>query len=163
MKTALRIEAATAEDAGDIWAILEPVFRAGDTYAIDPDISRDAALAYWLAEHVFIVRIGREIAGTYYIQRNRPGGGAHYCNCGFVTAPGQTGRGIARAMLTDALQRAPTLGFTGMVFNFVVASNTRAVATWEHAGFETVGRVPSAFRQPCGSFADALVMFRKLV
>ncbi len=149
-------------DADTIWTMLEPVFRAGDTYAIDSGIPREAALAYWMSERAYVAEIDGQPAGTYYIQENRPGGGAHYCNCGFVTAPGQRGKGVARAMLDDALTRAPALGFTGMVFNFVVANNTRAVATWERAGFDVVGRVPGAFRHPKDGLVDALVMFRRL-
>jgi ribosomal protein S18 acetylase RimI-like enzyme len=49
-----------------------------------------------------------------------------------------------------------------MVFNFVVASNTRAVALWRRYGFEQVGCVPGAFRNSAGEDADALVMFRPL-
>jgi ribosomal protein S18 acetylase RimI-like enzyme len=143
-----------------VWAMLEPVFRAGQTYAIDPAISRDEALGYWLAAHAFVAE-GPEPLGTFYIQPNRPGGGAHYCNCGFVTARDAEGRGVARAMLDHALREAAQLGYEGMVFNFVVATNTRAIALWKRAGFETVGRVPGAFR--AGSTdADALVMFRRL-
>jgi len=147
-------------DADTIWAMLEPVFRAGRTYAIDPAISRSDALAYWMAAHAFIAEDAAPL-GTFYIQPNRPGGGAHYCNCGFVTAPGAEGRGVARAMLAHALTEAAGLGYEGMVFNFVVATNTRAIALWERAGFEVVGRVPGAFRAG-GQDTDALVMFRKL-
>ncbi|MDI3337107.1 GNAT family N-acetyltransferase [Defluviimonas aestuarii] len=149
-------------DADTIWAMLEPVFRAGNTYAIDRDIPREAALAYWMGGHVFLAEEGGQPLGTFYIQRNRPGGGAHYCNCGFVTAPGSEGRGVARVMLDHALVKARALGFEAMVFNFVVASNTRAVALWQRYGFEEVGRVPGAFRQSVGEDADALVMFRRL-
>lgn len=156
----MRIRAATEADSDTIWAMLEPVFRAGQTYAIDPGISRGDALAYWLAEDAFLVEDDQPL-GTYYIQRNRAGGGAHYCNCGFVTARGSEGRGVAQSMLSDALERAKALGFQGMVFNFVVASNTRAVALWERNGFDVVGRMPGAF-QAAGETSDALVMFRKL-
>lgn len=156
------IREADAADGDAIWAMLEPVFRAGDTYAIDRDVSREDALRYWLGGHCYIAQDGDRALGTYYIQRNRPGGGAHYCNCGFVTAPGSEGRGVARAMLEDALTRARALGFAGMVFNFVVTSNHRAVALWRRYGFEEVGRVPGAFRNSAGAAADALVMFRPL-
>lgn len=156
------IREAGAADADAVWAMLEPVFRAGDTYAIDRDISREAALAYWFGGHTFVVRDDDRALGTYYIQRNRPGGGAHYCNCGFVTGPGSEGRGVARAMLEDALERARMLGFKGMVFNFVVTSNTRAVDLWRRYGFKEVGRVPGAFRTSAGETADALVLFRPL-
>jgi len=156
------IREASAADGDAIWAMLEPVFRAGDTYAIDRDITREDALSYWLAGRCFVAQDADRAAGTYYIQRNRAGGGAHYCNCGFVTAPGSEGRGVARAMLEDALARARDLGYEGMVFNFVVTSNHRAVALWRRYGFEEVGRVPGAFRSSVGEDADALVMFRPL-
>ncbi|MGB3313101.1 MAG: GNAT family N-acetyltransferase [Albidovulum sp.] len=156
------IRDADGSDADAVWAMLEPVFRAGKTYAIDGDIPREAALAYWTREHVFLAEGDGQPLGTFYIQRNRPGGGAHYCNCGFVTAPGSEGRGVARGMLESALAKARALGFEAMVFNFVVASNTRAVALWQLYGFEEVGRVPGAFRNSAGAEADALVMFRRL-
>ena len=159
----IELRAAGPADADAIWAILKPVFRAGETYAVEQGISRADALAYWLAEHCFVAEDQGRILGSYYIQRNRPGGGAHYCNCGFVTSPEAQGRGIARAMLEDALVRAAALGFEGMVFNFVVASNTRALKLWQAYGFEEVGRVPGAFRpEGAATGTDALVMFRRL-
>jgi len=152
-------------DAGALWALLEPVFRAGDTYAIDADIARDDALAYWCGpgRRVFVCEAAGSVLGSYYIVRNQGGGGAHVCNCGFVTAPAARGRGVARAMLAHALDTASALGFRAMQFNFVVATNTRAIATWERAGFDTVGRLPGAFRHPQDGYVDALVMYRSLV
>ena len=159
----LTIRAATNVDSDTIWDLLRPVFRAGETYAIDPDISREDALAYWMDQHVYLAEAQGEPLGTYYIHRNRPGGGAHYCNCGFVTSQNAQGKGVARTMLTHALEEAPRLGFEGMVFNFVVAANLRAVELWKRHGFEVVGRVPKAFRPANSSEAcDALVMFRAL-
>ena len=150
------------EDGPAIWAMLEPVFRAGETYAVDREIGRDAALGYWMAEEVFLAEEGGEPLGTYYIKRNQPGGGAHVCNCGFITAQGAEGRGVARAMLDDALVRAGALGFVAMQFNFVLASNARAVETWKRAGFEVIGRQPKAFMHPKLGYVDALVMHRFL-
>ena len=157
----MKFRHAMPEDAPSIWAMLEPVFRAGETYAIDPEISQADALAYWMAERCYIAEDAGRALGTFYIQRNRPGGGAHYCNCGFVTSVSAQGRGVARAMLGHALSEAKDAGFEAMVFNFVVASNTRAVALWQDNGFVEIGRVPGAFRGANGD-ADALVMFRKL-
>jgi ribosomal protein S18 acetylase RimI-like enzyme len=49
-----------------------------------------------------------------------------------------------------------------MQFNFVVASNERAVRLWQRMGFDIVGRVPDAFLHPVHGMRDALVMYRKL-
>ncbi len=164
MTNAVSIRAFAPSDKAVVTAMLMPVFRAGDTYAIDPDISADDALAYWTGpgRAVFVAEYAGSVLGTYYIVRNQQGGGSHVCNAGFVTAPAARGRGVARAMLAHALRTAPTLGFEAMQFNFVVANNTRAIETWERAGFETVGRLPGAFRHPTDGDIDALVMYRKL-
>lgn len=158
----LHLRAATPDDHNTLWSMLEPVFRAGDTYAVDPDIPRDDALAYWTADHVYIAADSGTPLGTYYIRPNQKGGGSHVCNCGYITARGAEGRGVARAMLAHSLDEARRLGFEAMQFNFVLASNTRAVETWRKAGFDTIGRIPRAFRTPGGGETDALVMHRFL-
>lgn len=153
-----------AADASALWAMLKPVFRAGDTYAVAPDISRSDALAYWTGagRETWVVEQGGVSLGSYYLKPNQHGGGAHVCNCGFVTSSEAQGRGVARRMLDHALDRAATVGFSAMQFNFVVASNTRAIDIWQRAGFAVVGRLPGAFRHPDDGLVDALVMYRHL-
>lgn len=158
----LTVRPAEEGDADALWAMLEPVFRAGETYAIDADISRDAALEWWRGgtHAAFVVGDGAETLGSYYICRNQGGGGAHVCNCGFVTASCAEGRGVARAMIGHALEEARVGGYRAMQFNCVVSTNTRAVRLWQAHGFEIVGRLPGAFRHPREGFVDALVMYR---
>ena len=152
-------------DAEALADVILPVFRAGDTYTIDPDIAPADALAYWLSpdKTAFVAEAGGAILGTYYIRPNQGGGGAHVCNCGYITAPQARGRGVARAMLAHSLDQARVKGYRAMQYNFVVSTNTRAIDTWTRAGFETVGRLPGAFRHPTKGYVDALVMFRSLV
>lgn len=42
------IRPATQHDATAIAAIILPVIRAGETYALDPAMTQETALAYWL-------------------------------------------------------------------------------------------------------------------
>lgn len=49
-----------------------------------------------------------------------------------------------------------------MQFNFVIASNERAVRLWQAMGFSIVGRLPGAFAHPAHGDVDALVMWRAL-
>lgn len=49
-----------------------------------------------------------------------------------------------------------------MQFNFVVATNERAIRLWEGMGFSIVGRLPGAFAHPTQGFVDALVMYQSL-
>lgn len=161
----LTIRPVTAADAPALADLLLPVFRAGDTFAVDPDIGAEDAVAYWCApeKSVFIAKDGNAALGTYYIRPNQGGGGAHVCNCGYVTAEAARGRGVARAMLDHSLAEARAAGYRAMQFNFVVSTNTRAIDIWTRAGFETVGRLPDAFLHPVLGPVDALVMFRSLV
>ena len=85
----IKITPATSADEERIWALLQPVFSAGDTYAVDPLIDREAAIAYWMEadKTAFILRVDGQAVGTYYIRPNQPGGGAHICNCLLYTSP----------------------------------------------------------------------------
>jgi ribosomal protein S18 acetylase RimI-like enzyme len=152
-------------DADSIWATLEPTIRAGETYTLPRDMTRKDALDYWFAarHEVFVAEEGAQILGTYFLQPNQQGGGSHVANCGYVTAPWATGRGVARAMCAHSLKRARERDFRAMQFNFVVSTNQRAIALWERLGFEIVGRLPGAFQHPTAGFVDALVMYRSLI
>jgi len=158
------IRAATSSDSDAIWQILEPVIRAGDTYTLPQNMNREDALAYWNspAHEVFVAEENNEILGTYYLRANQKGGGSHVANCGYMTAPWASGRGVARAMCQHSLEHAKKRGFLAMQFNFVVSSNDRAVSLWQRMGFEIVGRLPAAFMHPKLGPVDALVMYRHL-
>jgi len=158
------IRRAGANDAPAIWRIIGPTIRAGETYALDRDMSEAQALAYWLGgdRETYVAEDEGAIVGTYYLRANQAGGGSHVCNCGYMTSAAATGRGIARAMCMHSIERARELGYRAMQFNFVVSTNTRAVALWQSLGFAVVGRLPQAFRHPALGDVDALVMFRKL-
>ena len=147
-----------------IWRILEPIFRAGETYPLPRDISRNDALAYWQSpgHAVFVAEDKGAIVGSYYLRANNRGGGQHVANCGYVVAPDAFGHGVARAMCAHSLVQARERGFTAMQFNFVIASNERAVRLWQDLGFAIVGRLPGAFRHPRLGLVDAYVMVRSL-
>ncbi len=158
------IRAAKPEDSDAIWEILRPTIRAGETYPLDRDLGREAALAYWtgLDRETFVAEAEGGIVGTYYIKLNQEGGGRHVCNCGYMTAEAARGKGVARAMHEHSLARARARAFRAMQFNFVVKSNERAVRLWTSLGFATVGRLPGAFHSPTRGYVDVLVMFREL-
>src|SRR4051794_36207277 len=162
--SALSIRPARVGDEDPIWRILEPTFREGATYPVPRDVSREDALTYWFApgNAVFVAEADGNVRGTCYLRANNRGGGAHVANCGYMTAREAFGRGVARAMCLHSLDEARARGFTAMQFNFVIASNTRAVALWQSLGFAIVGTLPAAFVHPSLGAVDAYVMFREL-
>ena len=160
----LIVRAARLDDKDAIWAILEPVIRAGETYTLPRDMSREAAIAFWFfgGHEVFVAEDEGRVLGTYFLRANHGGGGSHVANCGYITATHASGKGVARAMCAHSLEYAKGRGFRAMQFNFVVSSNERAVRLWESFGFEIVGRVPQAFLHPTVGYTDAYIMYRLL-
>lgn len=160
----MMIRPARATDADAVWSIIGPIISAGETYALPRDMSREAALTYWLGadRETFVAEREGRIVGTYYIRANQAGGGAHVCNCGYMTAEDFAGKGVAREMCAHSLDHARRRGFRAMQFNFVVSTNERAVRLWQALGFEIVGRLPGAFVHPGLGDVDALVLFQAL-
>ncbi|HCP82047.1 MAG TPA: GNAT family N-acetyltransferase [Octadecabacter sp.] len=157
------IRRANEADWPAIWDMLRPVFRAGETYAVARDIDEATARAMWMdAPAATFVAEDAEILGTYYIKTNHQGGGAHVCNCGYVTSVAAQGRGIARAMCEHSQSEARDLGYRAMQFNMVLASNAGAVRLWQKLGYDIVGTLPLAFDHPAQGMVDGHVMWKAL-
>ena len=167
-----KIRLATKADHEAILKIFREVIQPGDTYAIDPRISREAALAYWFAPgtHTYVTELDRlnrsssdRIVGTYILRANQLGPGSHVANAAFMVAPNAQRLGIGRAMGENCLKEARGLGFRALQFNFVVSTNESAIRLWQRLGFKIVGTLPGAFRHPEMGYVDVHVMFRSLL
>lgn len=161
----LLIRAATADDRAALWAILEPVIRAGETFALPRAMTEAEAFANWCApdRQVFVAVDAAEVVGSYYLKTNQPGGGAHVANAGYMVAGRASGRGIARAMGLHSLATARAQGYRAVQFNFVVSTNAPAVHLWQSIGFRIVGRVPEAYHHATLGFVDIFVMHCNLI
>jgi len=160
----MQIRVATAADFEQIWPIVRAITEAGEAYALPRDLDEAAARQLWMhaPQRTFVAEMHGRIVGSYYLKPNQAGGGSHVCNCGYAVAVEARGQGVAAAMCRHSQHVARELGFDAMQFNFVVASNVGAVRLWTKLGFETVGRLPRAFRHPDLGLVDALVMYKWL-
>jgi L-amino acid N-acyltransferase YncA len=160
----LRIRPAAPADHDAIWAIFHEVVERGDTYSFAPDISRGPALAAWCAPAVrtFVAESDGDIVATYILRANQPGLGDHVANAGYMVAARAAGRGIGSALCLHSLAEARRLGYTAMQFNFVVSTNTRAIALWQRLGFSIVGTVPDAFRHTTMGPVAIHIMHRRI-
>ncbi|VAV95208.1 Histone acetyltransferase HPA2 and related acetyltransferases [hydrothermal vent metagenome] len=158
------IRPARDEDFEAIWPILRDVIRAGETYAIERGLTREAAFDLWVkAPHAtYVAENDGAIVGTYYIKANFAGGAAHVCNCGYMVAPAMRGQGVAGKMCVHSQAEARILGYRAMQFNIVLASNKGAIRLWEKLGFDTIGRLPQVFDHPKLGLIDANVMYKWL-
>ena len=185
----MKIRAATEADRDVIWKIFHEIVAAGDTYAFDPKMSREQALAYWFQAdaHTYVAELDRQsvgeavgfpgaatpspgggtkarvIVGAYILRPNQAGGGSHVANAAFMVASDAQGSGVGRGMAQHCLSEARRMGFRAMQFNFVVSTNTPAIHLWEQLGFKIVGTLPRAFRHPEKGYVDVYVMYRSLL
>lgn len=165
----LSVEFRQADDSDwdAMWPIVGSTLRAADTYPYAPDTTEQQGRAIWLGSNevsrvVYVAESADEVVATAYLKPNQPGLGDHIANAGWMVKETFRGRGLGRAFATYVLEEARRLGYLGMQFNAVVATNEAAIALWESMGFEVVGTVPRAFRNPEEGLVPILVMYRDL-
>jgi L-amino acid N-acyltransferase YncA len=149
-----------------VWALLEPVFRAGETFPHDPAITEVDARAAWVEQSQAVmvaVDAAGALVGSYYLRPNSLALGAHVANAGYVVAEHARRQGIGSRLCQHSLQAARRLGFRLMQFNLVVSANTAGIRCWQCNGFQVVGILPGAFRHQRLGYVDALVMVQSLV
>ena len=149
-----------------MWSLLEPVFRAGETFPHDPAITEAQARLLWIEQTravVVAVDAAGVVVGTYYLKPNSLALGAHVANAGYVVAEHVRRQGIGSRLCQHSLQAARQLGFRLMQFNLVVSTNTAGIRCWRRHGFQIVGTLPGAFRHRQRGYVDALVMVQSLV
>ena len=160
----LRIRSAAETDRDAIWNIFHGIVAAGDTYAFDPGMSREEALAFWFRAdtRTYIAENDERVIGTYILRANQAGPGAHVANAAYMIEQDARGLGVGREMGEHSLSEARRFGFRAMQFNFVVSTNTSAIHLWQQLGFKIVGTLPGAFRHPEAGYIDVYLMFRSL-
>jgi len=157
----MSIREATEEDWDKIWPIFNEVVAKGDTYAYHPDTKKQEAYFMWMkrVKKTFVYVENSQILGTYFITTNYT---RHVCNCGYMVSSAARSKGLATKMCEHSQDIARSMGYKAMQYNFVISTNIGAVRLWEKLGFETVGRVPKAFKHPREGFVDALIMYKWL-
>lgn len=149
----------------EVWAIIEPVFRDGSTYAFSPEITEEEAKKVWIEDPkaTYVCEIeNNRIIGTYYIKPNQPALGAHVCNCGYIVDKNDRGQGAASTMCKHSQIEAVRLGFKAMQYNLVVSSNEGAIRLWKKHNFKVIGILPKAFNHKGFGFVDAIIMYKQL-
>ncbi len=99
----------------------------------------------------------------YKLIDNQRGLGAHVANASFMVDQKVRGLGIGKALGLHCIDQATTLGYRAIQFNFVVSTNTLAVALWQKLGFKIIATLPEAFNHRQLGYVDAYVMHRVLV
>ena len=125
MTPPLQIRPFEEADWPAVWALLEPMFRAGETFPHDPAISEAEAQLAWV-EHsqtvMVAVNAAGAVVGTYYLRPNSLALGAHVANAGYVVADHCRRQGIGSRLCQHSLQAAQRLSGGGHPARGVQAS-----------------------------------------
>ncbi len=106
--------------------------------------------------------LGGKVIGGFYLRPNFPGRSSHIANAAYMIKEEYRGKGIGSLLIQASLHFAKDLGFQAMQFNMVLSNNRLAIKLYENLGFNSIGTIPQAFRNPDASFQDGYVMHRKL-
>lgn len=161
----MRIRPFAESDWPAVWAIIQRVVAAGETYAYDPAWTAEQARAVWVEPPPGMTVVacdGPRVLGTAKMGPNRPGPGAHVATASFMVAEEARGQGVGRALGEYALAWAREQGYAAMQFNAVVETNTAAVRLWQALGFHIIGTVPEAFQRPTGERVGLHIMHQRL-
>ena len=151
------------QDFTDIWPLFKHIVANTDTFIYYPEITQEEAKTVWMGPNVFIVRYNQEVIATYRIRPNQLQRGNHIANASFMVHPEFQGKGIGKALGLDAIKRAKRLGYRGLQFNMVVKHNKKSIQLWLSLGFDIIGTIPEAYLMSDNSYADAHIVYKKLV
>jgi len=160
-----QIRPAELADWPPMWQIFQEVAAGGDTYVFAADTPEAEARAYWFGPGIsaFVITDEKQaVLGMYKLVKNNRDRGSHVANASFMVSARARGLGLGRQMGLAALDEARRRGYQAMQFNFVVSTNTWAVALWKSLGFEIVGVLPKVFQHRQRGLVDAYVMHRFL-
>ena len=160
----MEIRRASEADFEAMWSIFQAVVATGDTYVFSPTTRRQDGHAYWFGPGTtsFVAIEGLTTLGMYKFRANQRDLGSHVANASFMVSPAAHGMGVGRAMGRHCLMEARKAGYVAMQFNFVVSTNTGAIALWKKLGFSIVGTLPKAFKHQQLGYVDVYVMYRFL-
>jgi len=103
-----------------------------------------------------------EVVGGFFIRSNFPGRSNHIANAAYMVKASHRGQGIGTHLIQASLHLAKDLGFQAMQFNMVLSQNTIATNIYQKLGFNIIGTIPEAIRNPDGSYQAGYIMHRNL-
>jgi len=109
-----------------------------------------------------IAEVDGELAGAAVLYANNPQNRLRHRCCIDITLYKRfCGMGIGTALLGELLAAARSAGYEQAELE-VVSANAPAIALYKKLGFETIGTMPRALKYRDGTYADFLLMVKRL-
>lgn len=109
-----------------------------------------------------LAEVDGNLAGVSIVYANNPQTRLRHRCCVDITLYRKFwGMGIGTALLGEVLAAARTAGYEQAELE-VVSSNAPAIGLYKKLGFAAVGTMPQAMKYPDGTYADFLLMVKRL-
>ncbi|CAE7765388.1 PCBP1, partial [Symbiodinium sp. CCMP2456] len=163
------IRSAEEEDFSGIIEIARQVVEEPDAFLFDEHCTTEELEAFWLPDltmhaETFVLEASgfAGIIGAYVLYPAAHGRGAHMAHGSYMVAKHARGRGFGRALCLHSVAMARQQGYTGILINMVVSTNSSARGMCAACGFQTLCSIPRAFQHPELGLVDAFSMFYDL-
>lgn len=161
---ALEIRPYREEDLAGMIKVWNEVVEAGNAFPQITPLTIDDAREFFAEQSLTTVAVvDSKLFGLYILHPNNVGRCAHVANASYVVVSSARGLGLGRELVKDSLVQAARLGFRGLQFNAVVASNASAVHLYDDLGFMRVGTIPGGFCGNMGGYEDMYVYYKDCV
>lgn len=163
-KLGCTLESYTQKDEVELYQIFREVVDSGAQFPYESNSIKEFYLQFFAPNgQVYVCHaLGGEVIGGFYLKPNNSGRSSHIANAAYMIRSTFRGKGIGSLLIKASLYLAKDLGFRAMQFNMVLSQNLLAIKLYQRLGFDIVGILPGAVRNPDGSYQDGYIMYRKL-
>ncbi len=158
---AIQIRSYTEQDLPSLMEIWNTVVMESNAFPQNKPFSPEEAKAFFDSQSFTgVAEEDGEVIGFYILHPNNVGNCGHIANASYGVKQGIRGKGVGESLVRHSLKMCGMLGFEGLQFNAVVATNTAAIHLYEKLGFQWIGTIPGGYRLKDGTFADIRIYFR---
>lgn len=157
----LEIRGYIAEDLPALTEIWNTVVEEANSFPQNKPFFPEEAEKFFASQSFTgVAEENGEILGLYILHPNNVGNCGHIANASYGVKRTARGKGVGEQLVRHSLKMCRALGFEGLQFNAVVATNTAAIHLYEKLGFQWIGTIPGGYRMKDGTFADIRIYFR---
>lgn len=151
-------------DEEQLYAIFQEVVDSGSQFPYESSSIQEFYRQFFGPKsQVYVAHSSEgEVIGGFYIKPNFSGRSDHIANAAYMIGSSYRGQGIGTFLVKASLEIAKNLGFQAMQFNMVLSQNLIALKLYQKLGFNILGTIPRAIRNPDGSYQQGFVLHREL-
>ena len=152
------------EDENSLYDIFRNVVDSGSEFLYECSSIQEFYRQFFVpTSYVYVCHSPtKEVVGGFYIKSNFSGRSSHIANAAYMIKGSYRGQGIGTLLVKASLEIAKNLGFRAMQFNMVLSQNVIATKLYQKLGFNIIGTISQAIRNPDGSYQEGYILHKKL-